>query len=75
MKEEETPVVVPSQWKLGAVLDRLRFPEYGGDWDALMSAVNGKEYRACMPRSDSPLSPEDMARECASSPKYRVALG
>ena len=63
IKEEEGPAVVPSQWKVGAVLDKLRFPEYGGDWDTLMAAVSGSPYTVCMPRSSSPLSEEDMARE------------
>ena len=63
---EPEPVVVPSQWKVGAVLDRLRFPQYGGDWDALMVALYGEGYQACMPRSTSPLSAEDMARESFS---------
>ena len=61
--EGQQPVVVPSQWKVGAVLDRLRFPQYGGDWDALMVALYGEGYQACMPRSTSPLSAEDMARK------------
>ncbi|KAM5536728.1 hypothetical protein V8D89_009655 [Ganoderma adspersum] len=56
------PVVVPSQWKVGAVLDQLRFPQYGGNWDALMAALYGEGYQACMPRSTSPLTTEDMAQ-------------
>ncbi|TBU54329.1 hypothetical protein BD310DRAFT_951510 [Dichomitus squalens] len=71
VKGEDQPVVVPSQWKLGAILDKLRFPEYGGDWDALMCAINGREYQACMPRSDSPLSPDDMEQLM----QLRVGLG
>ncbi|KAM5537189.1 hypothetical protein V8D89_009122 [Ganoderma adspersum] len=61
---QEQPVVVPSQWKVGAVLDRLRFPRYayGGDWDALMVALYGEGYQACMPRLDSPLSAEDITQ-------------
>ena len=67
MQQQPEPVVVPSQWKVGTVLDRLRFPQYGGDWDALMVALHGDGYQACMPRSTSPLSAEDMARESFSS--------
>ena len=65
-QEQEQPVVVPSQWKVGAALDQLRFPQYRGDSDALMGALYGEGYQACMPRSDSPLNAEDMARESFS---------
>ena len=67
VEEQEQPVVVPSQWKVGAALDRLRFPQYGGDWETLMGALYGEGYQACMPRSDSPLTAEDMTRESFSS--------
>ncbi|KAI0744312.1 hypothetical protein C8Q80DRAFT_1272871 [Daedaleopsis nitida] len=66
--EEQKPHVcpprelVPSQWKLGAALDRLRFPDYGGDWSAMMARVTGLQYHHAFPRADSPLSAEDMAR-------------
>ncbi|KAI0665868.1 hypothetical protein C8Q78DRAFT_1083443 [Trametes maxima] len=59
---EENPPVVPSQWKLGAELDRLRFPQFGGDWDAMMAAATGRPYERTMPRSESPLSEGDAAR-------------
>ena len=57
------PEVVPSQWKLGAALDRVRFPQYGGDWDTMMASVTGRAYERTFPRSSSPLSEDDMARE------------
>ncbi len=66
-QQQQHAVVVPSQWKVGAVLDRLRFPQYGGDWDTLMAAVYDEGYQACMPRSNSPLSAEDIARKSFSS--------
>lgn len=57
------PEVVPSQWKLGAALDRVRFPQYGGDWDTMIASVTGRAYERTFPRSSSPLSEDDMARE------------
>ncbi|TFK83092.1 hypothetical protein K466DRAFT_275163 [Polyporus arcularius HHB13444] len=60
--EVVTPQVVPSQWKLGAALDKLRFPEYEGDWDMVMARITGRPYEQTFPRSPSPLSEEDMAR-------------
>ena len=45
------------------MLDILRSPDYGSDRDTLMSAVNGIEHKACMPRLDLPLSQQDVARE------------
>ncbi len=65
--EVVTPQVVPSQWKLGAALDKLRFPEYGGDWDMVMARVTGRPYEQTFPRSPSPLNEEDMTRESLSS--------
>ncbi len=65
--EVVTPQVVPSQWKLGAALDKLRFPEYEGDWDMVMARITGRPYEQTFPRSHSPLSEEDMARESLSS--------
>ncbi|KAI0746158.1 hypothetical protein C8Q76DRAFT_808899 [Earliella scabrosa] len=56
------PAVVPSQWKLGAALDQLRFREYGGDWNTMMAKVTGRPYEQPLPRATSPLSTEDMAR-------------
>ncbi|KAI0699881.1 hypothetical protein C8T65DRAFT_296243 [Cerioporus squamosus] len=61
-KPEVVPHVVPSQWKLGAALDKLRFPEYGGDWDTVMARVTGRPYEQTFPRSPSPLNEEDMTR-------------
>ena len=57
------PAVVPSQWKLGAALDQLRFREYGGDWNTMMAKVTGRPYEQPLPRATSPLSTEDMARK------------
>ena len=59
----DMPDVVPSQWKLGAALDQLRFPQYGGDWDTMIAAVTGRPYERTLPRSDSPLSADDIARK------------
>ena len=66
-QQQQQCVVVPSQWKVGAVLDRVRFPQYGGDWDAVMAAVHGEPYWPSMPRSHSPLSTEELARKCSYS--------
>ena len=56
--------LVPSQWKLGAALDRLRFPEYSGDWDTMIAKVTGRPYEQTFPRATSPLGTEDSTREC-----------
>lgn len=54
---------VPSQWKLGAALDRLRFPEYNGDWDTMIAKVTGRMYEQTFPRPTSPLCAEDTTRK------------
>ena len=59
----DMPDVVPSQWKLGAALDQLRFPQYGGDWDMVMARASGRPYEPTFPRCPSPLSQEDAARK------------
>ncbi|PIL29679.1 transcription factor [Ganoderma sinense ZZ0214-1] len=74
-QEQPAPVVVPSQWKVGAALDRLRFPQYGGDWDALMTTLYGEGYQAYMPRSNSPLNAEDMAQLEQLSLGFGLGLG
>ncbi|KAI0779274.1 hypothetical protein C8Q74DRAFT_1367189 [Fomes fomentarius] len=65
--EEQKPLQqgaapVPSQWKLGAALDRLRFPEYNGDWDTMIAKVTGRTYKQTFPRPTSPLCAEDTTR-------------
>ena len=66
-KPQVCPTPVPSQWKLGAALDRLRFPQYGGDWDTMIATVTGRRYERTLPRSDSPLSADDIARKSYSA--------
>ncbi|RPD54426.1 hypothetical protein L227DRAFT_580551 [Lentinus tigrinus ALCF2SS1-6] len=61
-KPRDVPEVIPSQWKLGAALDQLRFPEYGGDWNMVMARASGRPYEQTFPRSRSPLNEEDTAR-------------
>ncbi|KAI0355790.1 hypothetical protein OH77DRAFT_1424745, partial [Trametes cingulata] len=69
----DPPFVVPSQQKLGAAFDRLRFRGRGGDLDTAMAAAAGRRIEPAPPTPASPLSAEDSARLAALKERLGLA--
>ncbi|EIW63654.1 uncharacterized protein TRAVEDRAFT_17924 [Trametes versicolor FP-101664 SS1] len=65
-RAQTPPAIVPSQWKLGAALDELRFSNRVNDRrTTAMAASSSQPYPPTRPGPSSPLSREDAARLAA----------